>query len=133
SSAACQSVASPTSELGDSNLTRRATGRTINGSHRMVHIRARVCLALLLTGGPGLLRAQEPTLEDVLRRAGAYVADFQRRIAGVVAEETYTQDVLPLSSAGGLRDLTSARGTGHRELKSDLLLVRRAGADRWVR
>jgi hypothetical protein len=68
--------------------------------------------------------AQEP-LADVLARAGSYVVEFQRQLSGVVAEETYVQDVrYPLGS----RRLAP----NHRELISDLLLVKPAGVDRWL-
>jgi len=70
--------------------------------------------------------AQEPALDDVLSRAAAYVGDFERQVSGVVAEEAYTQDVAPASG------MTALRGVGHRELKSDLLLVRPQGAERWI-
>ena len=73
--------------------------------------------------------AQEP-LDHVLVRAGAYVLEFQRKLSGVVAEEQYVQDVrLPFSS--GNRSGASLLPT-HRELKSDLLLVKPAGADRYM-
>jgi hypothetical protein len=61
--------------------------------------------------------AQAPTLEMVLGRAASYVAEFQTRLSGIVAEETYVQQVVP-----GER----------RELKSDLLLVRPPRLDRWI-
>jgi hypothetical protein len=73
--------------------------------------------------------AQEPpALDAVLARAGAYVVEFQRQLSGVVAEEQYVQDVrYPLGV--GMRSNLQAR---HRELKSDLLLVKPVGADRWI-
>ncbi len=46
------------------------------------------CLALLAPA----VSAQEPALDDVLKRAGAYVVEFQRQLSGVVAEEEYVQD-----------------------------------------
>jgi hypothetical protein len=74
----------------------------------------------------GLLpaRAQATSLDVVMRRAGAYLAEFQRQLSGIVAEETYVQEVRG-------RDLP-ARSVRVRRLKSDLLLVRPAGADRHV-
>jgi hypothetical protein len=63
----------------------------------------------------------------VLARAGAYVAEFQRRLSGIVAEEVYVQDFRQ-ANAPPDRPLMVA----HRELTSDLLLVRPAGADRYV-
>jgi hypothetical protein len=64
--------------------------------------------------------AQEPRLTDVLTRAAAYMTAFQQQLAGIVAEETYTQRV------------TSDRFLRARELKSDLLLVRPIGTQRYV-
>jgi hypothetical protein len=75
--------------------------------------------------------AQPPTLAAVLERAGVYVVEFQRQLSGIVAEEHYVQDVrmvLP-SATGRFRPLPPL---SHRELISDFLLVRPAGADRWV-
>ena len=34
----------------------------------------------------------DPTLAVVLERAAAYVAEFYRRLSGIVAEEHYVQD-----------------------------------------
>ena len=74
--------------------------------------------------------AQEPALDAVLARAGAYVVEFQRQLSGVVAEEQYVQDVrYPLGTGNALQP--AARAT-HRELKSDLLLVKPVGGDRWM-
>ena len=93
------------------------------------------------TQGPGLraiagvllaaasVSAQEPGLGDVMRRAGVYVVEFQRRLSGVVSEETYVQDVrIPL----GMGNRSVGLAPSHRELKSDLLLVKPVGADRWI-
>src|SRR5947208_1164860 len=78
-------------------------------------------LALLSLAASAAPPGQEPAVEAVLRRAGAYVTEFQRQLSGVVAEESYVQDV---------RDSRTA--AGHRVLKSDLLLVKPQGADRWI-
>ena len=59
-------------------------------------------------------RAQEPTLDLVLSRAGAYVATLQQQLRGIVAEETYVQRGFS----------PRARLATVRTLKSDLLLVR---------
>ena len=72
-----------------------------------------------------------PALEAVLIRAGAYVLQLQQQLAGIVAEEDYVQDVkvasgFPSTTRSGLPMVK------HRELKSDLLLVRPVNADRWV-
>jgi hypothetical protein len=72
--------------------------------------------------------SQPPTLEHVLVRAGLYVIELQQQLSGIVAEEDYVQDVRP--SISGTFSQATARV--HRELKSDLLLVRPIGADRWM-
>lgn len=85
-----------------------------------------------MIGGVALLvssaSAQEPSLDVVLARAAAYVSGFHNQLSGVVAEEHYIQDVRALASSTP-RGLS---GLQHRELRSDLLLVRPMGADRWV-
>lgn len=72
------------------------------------------------------LQAQvEPTLATVLARAASYVADYQTRLAGIVAEEHYRQNV-QMTSRGGRQTRE------FRELRSDLLMVKPTGADRWL-
>ena len=84
-------------------------------------------VAVVLTLGSA--SAQAPPLADILARAGAYVVEFQRRLSGVVAEEDYVQDVrYPLDTGTRIR----SRGITHRELKSDLLMVKPVGGDRWM-
>jgi hypothetical protein len=75
------------------------------------------------------LAQEPPALDAVLAHAGAYVMEFQRQLSGLVAEEQYVQDVrYPLGTGTRYNPLL----TRHRELKSDLLLVKPAGADRWI-
>ena len=101
----------------------RARGAGLGARTRIAVATIGVALTLL----PAF--AQEPPLADVLARAGAYVVEFQRRLSGVVAEERYVQDVkYPLDTTTRF----SPRTMIHRELKSDLLLVRPAGVDRWL-
>ena len=66
----------------------------------------------------------QPSIEHVLERAARYAIDFKRRLSGIVAEEDYVQDVDVFTR---LRPEVT-----HRELKSDLLLVRPADVDRYV-
>lgn len=73
------------------------------------------------------LPAQSPSLEDVLRRASAYVEGFHQELSGIVAEELYVQQIVNAAGVFGSSSLTPRR-----QLKSDLLLVRPAGGDRWV-
>lgn len=71
--------------------------------------------------------AQEPKLETVVARAAAYVAGFERQLSSIVAEEHYVQDWTALPK--GWRLLSERR---HRELASDLLLVKPSGGDGWM-
>jgi len=83
-------------------------------------------VALMLAPAAG----QEPTLDSVLARAGAYVVEFQRQLSGIVAEEHYVQDVrYPLGRSTRNNDLAPVT---HRALKSDLLMVKPIGGDRWM-
>jgi hypothetical protein len=72
--------------------------------------------------------AQEPAITTVLERAGAYVADFHRQLSSIVAEERYVQhwQTIWKGKRQGTTDL------GHRELRSDLLLVKPVDADDWL-
>jgi hypothetical protein len=67
-------------------------------------------------------RAQEPTLEEVLARAGAYVVDYQNRLAGVVSEEHYQQ--IWEKEPGNIAE--------QRELRSDVLLTKPEGGKRAI-
>jgi hypothetical protein len=77
-------------------------------------------------------RAQEPTLATVLERAADYVTAFQRQLSGVVAEETYTQDIRDQLPSGTTPRAPMRNTPTHRQLKSDLLLVKPEKADRWI-
>jgi len=69
--------------------------------------------------------AQPPTLATVLERAAAYVADFHRQLSSIVAEERYVQDWTQSRRTGSTR-------LAHRELLSDLLLVKPEGFRTWM-
>jgi hypothetical protein len=69
--------------------------------------------------------AQEPTLDTVLARAATYVADYQKRLAAIVSEEHYRQQVVAARPGRS----TSRQ---YRELKSDVLLVKPGEGDSWV-
>ena len=71
--------------------------------------------------------AQTPSLEDVLKRSAAYVAEFRAQLSGIVAEETYRQEL-----AGTSRLSNSLLVNPPRILKSDLLLIKPGDADRYV-
>src|SRR5512143_2284477 len=78
-------------------------------------------------------QATPPVLSAVLSRAATYVEKFADRVSGFVTEESYIQDVRPPMHRFGTRPSNIRPYTGplHRELKSDLLLVRPVGADGW--
>jgi hypothetical protein len=82
--------------------------------------------ALIAVAMLASVRAQEPALDTVLARAADYVADYQKRLAAVVAEEHYRQQVINSSRPGRI----SARQ--HRELRSDVLLVKLGQDDSWL-
>ena len=93
---------------------------------RIRRVAAYVVMAMALAGPAS---GQEPPLTTVLARAGAYVVELERRLSGVVAEEQYVQDVrVPLSAIPRSSQLV----TTHRELKSDLLMVKPVGSDTWM-
>ena len=68
----------------------------------------------------------EPTLDAVLAKAAAYVTDYQNRLAGIVAEELYRQQVMVTQRRG------SPQTRQYRQLRSDLLLVKGANEGSWL-
>jgi hypothetical protein len=91
-----------------------------------------VVAACLVLASPATAQPDEPTtLQTVLTRASEYVVTFEQRLSGIVAEETSVQDAYdtPRFNRSGIREVPH---TGHRELKSDLLLVRPIGVDGWI-
>jgi len=86
-------------------------------------------LAVFLAAVPAL--AQTPDLDDVLDKAGDYVAAYERTFVGVVAEETYRQEVRGVAGTDQRGFAFEARGQ-RRDLKSDMLLVRAPAGDRWM-
>src|SRR4030095_1630624 len=69
---------------------------------------------------------QEPSLNDALRHAATYVANFQRQLSTIVAEETYVQEIKHQQTALGNPILLPRR------LRSDLMLVRPEHSERYV-
>src|SRR5262245_40713083 len=91
-----------------------------------------ICLSATFAASGVSTEAQPMTLGAVLERAADYVTTFQRQLAGVVAEAVYTQDLHDQLPSG-----TTPRGPVrntplHRQVKSDLLLVKPEEADRWI-
>jgi hypothetical protein len=80
----------------------------------------RAVAALVVVLVPATLAAEDrPPLETILEHVGQYVERFEREVSGVVAEERYVQDA----------DKSDRPFVTHRELTSDLLLVRTGGGD----
>lgn len=77
-------------------------------------------VASLVVAGMSV-RAQEPTLEDVLARVTQYAFDYQQALSGVVSEESYLQAWQRGSEMPEVR-----------ELKSDVLLMQRPGKTQYV-
>jgi hypothetical protein len=79
------------------------------------------------------LQAQEPTLDSVLLRAADYVSRYQQQLRGLVAEETYRQNVMMTAGGRPIGPGARARQTREgRELKSDLLLVKLGEENFWM-
>ena len=83
-----------------------------------------LCTALVLAAALPT-SAQEPSLATVLERAGAYITEFEHQLSSIVAEENYMQ-LLRRAGSGFVA------GPGHREMQSDLLLVKPAGSAEWM-
>jgi hypothetical protein len=89
-------------------------------------LKAWIFTTALVVGAAGL-NAQEPSLDTVLANASAYVGDFHLQLSQIVAEETYLQSIKHQQSAFGNPVMLPER-----RLRSDRLLVRPEGADRYV-
>jgi hypothetical protein len=114
------------------NRLKRIVRRQEIWPQRLKNVITLVVVAAWLGGSGVWAQSDEAPLAGVLARAGAYVQDFQEHLAGIVAEEKYVQDAIPDSSVAPVAGLKLSNPRQHRELISDLLLVRPKGADRWV-
>jgi hypothetical protein len=90
-------------------------------------LRSVVAIALAAT----TLRVQEPTLDSVLLLAADYVSRYQEQLRGLVAEETYRQNVTRMVAARP-SDARGRQSREGRELKSDLLLVKLGDENFWM-
>lgn len=72
------------------------------------------------------LQAQDLQLATVLARAADYVATYQQRLAAIVSEEHYRQQVILTGRPG------RTTGRQYRELKSDVLLVKPGDGTSWL-
>jgi hypothetical protein len=92
-------------------------------------IRARLSVVVLLIMPILHARAaQEATLRSVLARAGTYITEYRRQMSSIVAEEHYIQESRYREGPRIPADVQSE----HRELRSDLILVRPAGSRDWL-
>lgn len=81
---------------------------------------------MALVAAASLQAQAEPPLQTVLSRAATYVASYQARLAGIVAEEHYRQNVQTTSRGG-------RQTRQFRELRSDVLMVQpAAGTGAWL-
>ncbi len=85
-------------------------------------------LALATLTASTAAQAPQPDLATVLRRASVYVTRFYQQLSAIVAEEDYTQkwDRRIVGPPGRHEPM------GERRLRSDLALLRPAGADDWL-
>jgi hypothetical protein len=91
--------------------------------------RLAACVLAIVVFATGSSPAESrPSLDTVLQRAAAYVADFHRQLSSIVAEERYVQDWRQISASRA----AAARNIAHRELLSDLLLVKPEGGRAWM-
>ena len=84
------------------------------------------CVGVTLAGPAASSEPQ--SLAAVLARAGAYVAEFHRQLSSIVGEERYVQDWTAIQS-GRHPASTSLQ---HRELVSDVVLVKPPGSAAWM-
>ncbi len=92
-----------------------------------------VRIAVVTIVAAAVLRAQDPTLDVVLAHAADYVSRYQQQLRGLVAEETYRQNVMLTAAGRNIGPGARARQTREgRELKSDLLLVKLGDENFWM-
>jgi len=75
---------------------------------------------------------QTPELDAVLDKAAEYVSAYTRDFVGVVADETYRQEVRGGRTGTDLRGFPIDAPGQTRDLKSDVRLVRAPDGDRWM-
>ena len=93
---------------------------------------ARVVLASAVVAGSAGVGAQTPELDAVLDKAAEYVSAYKRDFVGIVADETYRQEVRGGRIGTDLRGFPIEAPDQRRDLKSDVLLVRAPDGDRWM-
>jgi hypothetical protein len=90
---------------------------------------ARIACAIVLAAA--VFGAEDPTLDVVLARAAEYVSQYQQQLRGLVAEETYRQNLTRMVAARP-SDARGRQSREGRELKSDLLLVKLGDENFWM-
>ena len=86
-------------------------------------MRIAVLLMAITVTAASLTAEERPPLSAILERVSDYVVRYQKEVSGVVLEERYVQDA----------DKSERPFVTHRELKSDVLLVRvNAGPEGYV-
>jgi hypothetical protein len=95
-------------------------------------MRAAVAALFAALTAVSLPAAGELTLDEVLLRASKYVANYQSKLRGIVAEETYRQNLMVLSAGRPIGAGARRSSREGRELKSDLLLVKLGDEDFWM-
>jgi hypothetical protein len=94
---------------------------------RLIRLLIALCAAF-----PALhLRAQPQDVDAILDKASDYVVLYERTFVGVVAEETYRQQVRGARTGTDLRGFPIEAPSQRRDLRSDVLLVRAPAGDRW--
>src|SRR5690242_16197325 len=87
---------------------------------------------MLLALAAGAAAAQSTDQGALLDEVSDYVAAYERTFVGVVAEETYRQEVKPARAGTDARGFPIESRSERRDLKSDVLLVRAPAGDRWM-
>jgi hypothetical protein len=82
-------------------------------------VRIVAILSFAFLTSAALAAEDRPPLQTILDRVSDYIVRYENTIQGIVAEERYVQD----------SDKSDRPFVTHRELKSDLLLVRAEGSD----
>jgi len=97
-----------------------------------VSLAAGVLVAGSLAAVPHAQERAAPTipLSTLLSRAASYIELYAGHLSGLVMEESYVQDVEQLNRFG--YRMSTRGGVSHRQLRSDLLLVRPDGTDAWM-
>ena len=94
--------------------------------NQVVSKRRLACLLIAAWLAAPAAGAQQPSLAEVLKRSASYVAEFRRQLSGIVAEETYLQEIVNTAR------IPSGPGSRVRKLRSDFLLIKPSDADRHV-